>query len=272
LFLALDLALGGAHSSASHASLAQSSAVRLRSSNSKLGIERSHARSLAQADIGTTTSSDASTIHSAVAPKPKRSCTFTRPRKSRLHGHKQRDIRGVHVADCETGLKSVLALLDTFGADAVDARNKRGDTVLHIAAAAGHMELVRALVRFSSRLEVPNQSGYTPLLLAARDGHAPIVQVLLEAGASINARTIFGDSAGDLARLQRHDKVLTVLKLWRPGHRVSFLLSVHRLAQGITTQQHPQSLPSSQVRGLQRLAVLTPSERDPILAYIMRFA
>lgn len=74
----------------------------------------------------------------------------------------------------------------------VEAAARSGDTGLHLAAAAGRTDLVRALL--GALEQVPSDGRHrpcgaadcTPLHLAAAGGHASAVALLLSAGAPVN--------------------------------------------------------------------------------------
>lgn len=58
--------------------------------------------------------------------------------------------------------------------------NKRGDTILHFAAACGRLKTFRYLMRERKMdINLRNQNGETPLLCATRSGHGAIVIVCL---------------------------------------------------------------------------------------------
>src|SRR5271156_6072810 len=66
----------------------------------------------------------------------------------------------------------------------VDRENAAGQTPLRIAAEAGNMVAVRALLLHGAKLEGEDASGRTALHLAARAGRDDVVNVLIRAGAS----------------------------------------------------------------------------------------
>lgn len=85
-----------------------------------------------------------------------------------------------------------MALLVVKAGCPVEAAARGGDTALHLAAAAGRTDLVRALlgaleqVPADGRHRPGGAAGYTPLHLAAAGGHAAAVVLLLSAGAPVN--------------------------------------------------------------------------------------
>ena len=72
-----------------------------------------------------------------------------------------------------------------------DTNSGRGTTALHIAAANGHVEMVKFLLAKGADVNVQdasNDSVYTPLLVAASKSNAEMVKVLLDHGADINQK------------------------------------------------------------------------------------
>ena len=83
---------------------------------------------------------------------------------------------------------AVVALLLQAGADA-NARNGNGTTPLHRAAETGIPATVRLLLEAGADTHVPAGYGHTPLHSASRNGRSEIVTALLAAGAGVNAGT-----------------------------------------------------------------------------------
>lgn len=83
--------------------------------------------------------------------------------------------------------------------DAVDERDKNGQTPLHYAARRGHSELTALLLEFRSNINARDHKQLTPLHLVAwiplgleDDRRIVIATVLLDRGARINTRDDFG--------------------------------------------------------------------------------
>ncbi|XP_024025120.1 ankyrin repeat-containing protein ITN1 [Morus notabilis] len=64
----------------------------------------------------------------------------------------------------------------------VNEVNELGETALFTAAGKGHLEVVKELLKYSTKegVAMKNRSGFDPLHIAASQGHQAIVQVLLE--------------------------------------------------------------------------------------------
>ncbi len=68
-------------------------------------------------------------------------------------------------------------LIDT-GSVEVNDSDKQGVTALHLAAAAGDLELVKLLLGRGARVDAVTADGQTPIMLAQRAGHADVTDVL----------------------------------------------------------------------------------------------
>jgi len=58
------------------------------------------------------------------------------------------------------------------------SRDEKGNTALHLAARAGHLEIVRLLVEVGLNSQNTNQQDFTPFALAKKSGHEEIVEYL----------------------------------------------------------------------------------------------
>lgn len=69
----------------------------------------------------------------------------------------------------------------------VDALDEKGRTALHLAAASGQLEFVKALLEAGADVNSCGGDRATPLLLAATNGHAAVVAVLMAHGGNPRA-------------------------------------------------------------------------------------
>ena len=105
--------------------------------------------------------------------------------------------------------RSVRVLLGVYDPDTT---TRSGSTALHLAAGAGHTEVVSVLIEAGAGVDVRRQRGLTPLYLAAMGGHAEVASVLIEAGADVDAQTDYGSTPLSTARLRNHRAVVALLE------------------------------------------------------------
>ncbi|XP_070602110.1 CARD- and ANK-domain containing inflammasome adapter protein-like [Erythrolamprus reginae] len=102
----------------------------------------------------------------------------------------------------------------------VNAMNSANETLLHIAAAHGHTEIIDYLISKGARLEVKDNKGRTPLHRAAEKGHDQAVSRLLQAGANMYSLDQEGKTPLHLANRNQHTHVLkNILKEEARRHR-----------------------------------------------------
>jgi len=89
--------------------------------------------------------------------------------------------------------------------------DKSGNTALGLAAAEGHVELLRGLVDGETLLNKCNKTGWTPLMLAASQGRVEAVQILLDARAQPDLPDRNGNAALTCAAARGHADVLRSL-------------------------------------------------------------
>ena len=97
------------------------------------------------------------------------------------------------------GHERVLELLVARGHTAeFDAGDAIGWTAVSWAAAAGRVEIMALLASAGAALE-PVGAGYTPLMIAARAGHLPLVKYLLRRGVDWDRRSALGEPIEEVA-------------------------------------------------------------------------
>ena len=77
----------------------------------------------------------------------------------------------------------------------------------------GILEIARALIDKGANVNAVSETGVTALILAASHNNAPIVGLLAQAGADPLVKTKDGKTAGDLARQNGNDAVVSLLRL-----------------------------------------------------------
>jgi ankyrin repeat protein len=102
-----------------------------------------------------------------------------------------------HQNDDVRRLKAVSLLLDA-GAD-VEARDRKGRTILHVVASHGDLKAVELLLSGDATVNVPDAQGVTPLHVAVRNGHAAVAALLLDRGADVRVKARDQTSPLDLA-------------------------------------------------------------------------
>ena len=92
------------------------------------------------------------------------------------------------------------------------ARDREGQTPLHLAVTAGHANAVTVLCRsFGVDLDATNSSGQTALYIAAKRNAAALVESLVRAGASINVAAPDGRTPLHVAALSGATEVVRLL-------------------------------------------------------------
>ncbi|TQV95659.1 Pfs, NACHT and Ankyrin domain-containing protein [Cordyceps javanica] len=74
----------------------------------------------------------------------------------------------------------------------IDAKDARGWTPLHLAAASGHEGIVRQLTDIGADIEARENQGQTPIYLATKNGHEAATKLLVELGANLAVRACSG--------------------------------------------------------------------------------
>ncbi|PVD33506.1 hypothetical protein C0Q70_04762 [Pomacea canaliculata] len=98
-----------------------------------------------------------------------------------------------------------------LGAD-YTCRDKKGDTVLHLAARNGHWKIVKYLVQLGEETDTPDSDGFLILHRIAQGiQDASILRLLLANNQVLNKRTKHGDTAIHLAAQHKHWQTVTTL-------------------------------------------------------------
>eukprot|EP00284_Hemiselmis_tepida_P006946 CAMPEP_0174939348 /NCGR_PEP_ID=MMETSP1355-20121228/66289_1 /TAXON_ID=464990 /ORGANISM="Hemiselmis tepida, Strain CCMP443" /LENGTH=344 /DNA_ID=CAMNT_0016186359 /DNA_START=18 /DNA_END=1048 /DNA_ORIENTATION=+ len=95
----------------------------------------------------------------------------------------------------------------------VDAQTHNGNTALLLAAACGHIDCCRVLVRSKANVNMVCEfDGDTPLHRAVREGHAKIVTLLIDHGAVVGHKNLEGLTAAQIAEKRKKGDILEALR------------------------------------------------------------
>ena len=123
-----------------------------------------------------------------------------------------------HMTDSDPTAKGILA------ADDPNARDSRGETPLHQAAALGHTQTVRNLLDTGADPNARDNRDWTPLHLAASYGRIETVRTLLDAGADPKVRDKRDQTPLHLAKSKGHTETIQMLRatgMWGSSRRSS---------------------------------------------------
>uniref|UniRef100_A0A8C4K5Q9 Ankyrin repeat, SAM and basic leucine zipper domain-containing protein 1 n=1 Tax=Dromaius novaehollandiae TaxID=8790 RepID=A0A8C4K5Q9_DRONO len=90
---------------------------------------------------------------------------------------------------------------------------RRQMTPLMYAARKGYPQVVAILVAHGSHVNAQDENGYSALAWAARHGHKNVIFKLLELGADKNLQTKDEKTAADLAKINKHSEIYSLLSL-----------------------------------------------------------
>lgn len=93
----------------------------------------------------------------------------------------------LHVA-AFAGHANIVHYLVQNNAD-IQGTTKQQETALHFAVRGNHQDVVRILLRNGSFVEVTDRDGRTPLHITSEHGNAEIIKTLLSHGARVDAKT-----------------------------------------------------------------------------------
>uniref|UniRef100_A0A8C4XV41 Uncharacterized protein n=1 Tax=Falco tinnunculus TaxID=100819 RepID=A0A8C4XV41_FALTI len=90
----------------------------------------------------------------------------------------------------------------------INALNSSRGTLLHVAAANGHLTIMEYLISKGAKIDVKDKEGRTPLHRAAEKGHGDAVKVLLRHGAFMYGSDAEGKTPLHLAAQNNHSHIL----------------------------------------------------------------
>lgn len=116
----------------------------------------------------------------------------------------------IHCAARHGNIGTVRLFTERRGSN-IKVKNKQGRTPLHSAAAAGHVNLVKYLLKEGADINATGRFGETPLHCAASAGCTDVVGVLVDQGADIMSRKKDGQTPLHSAAASGHCAVLNLL-------------------------------------------------------------
>ena len=123
----------------------------------------------------------------------------------------------MHVA-ASAGHPNILSLLLEHGAD-LEGRGRYGGTPLHRASSSGKVEAGQSLLDRGADINAQEEDGWTPLILAAMNRNVEFVRMLLERGASIDVQC--NDSRTSLHFAVEYNSIQVVRVLLEHGADVN---------------------------------------------------
>ena len=97
--------------------------------------------------------------------------------------------------------------------DALNARDKNGDTPLHIAVSLNAVETIRLLRKFGADLHARNKRSASCVVIATHAGDCELVKELLSLGAFVNDTDAYGNSLANVAAVRGDIKMLQTLQV-----------------------------------------------------------
>jgi ankyrin repeat protein len=99
--------------------------------------------------------------------------------------------------------------------------NRPGWTPLHYAATSGHIPMIRLMLENSAYIDAEAPNGNTPLMMAVQFATPAAVKLLLEEGADPNVKNRHGQTARDLAALNKNPQTAYYIEAFLDAWRVN---------------------------------------------------
>ncbi|KFW73506.1 Ankyrin repeat domain-containing protein 6 [Pygoscelis adeliae] len=170
----------------------------------------------------------------------------------------------LHLACQNSHSQSTRVLL--LGGSRADLKNNAGDTCLHVAARYNHLPIVRVLLSAFCSVHEKNQAGDTALHVAAALNHRKVVKLLLEAGADASVVNNAGQTPLEVARQHNNPEVALLLTKASQVSRFNRGRSLRKKRERLKEERRAQSVPRDEVvqsKGSVSAADDTPSSDQP---------
>ena len=172
------------------------------------------------------------------------------------------------------GLTKLFRRLSQAGQD-LKAVDPTGQSLLHAAAAGGSPEIVGLLIDKGFSPAAADRFGWTPLHFAARDGRVEAIRILIDRDAPLDARTVMGQTAYNIA-LEREMQAAAALLAEKGADQSA--LQFPALRGDYLGQKPPSDKPElfapgiiSSIWGLHSTAVFSPDGGEVYWTPMMTF-
>jgi len=98
-------------------------------------------------------------------------------------------------------IKGILAACPQLNVDAPSLQGLLGESALHLAASAGHTQVIHYLLKSKAIVDFPDLQGGTPLHYAVLSGQTPAAELLIKAKADPEDENYDGDSSEEIAQM-----------------------------------------------------------------------
>jgi len=113
------------------------------------------------------------------------------------------------------GHSEICEALVKAGANPLAVNSLTKQNVLHVAAARGHLAIVKVFLAYKQLFEMVDKDGWTSLMLAAFSGHSAVCEALLKAGANPRTKHASGQTALHLAARGGKAEVVKSLTVYK---------------------------------------------------------